>query len=118
MRQIIERAFGILTQRWGIFWRPLECAMDRWSLVIQAAAKLHNICIDANIEFQEGVYEDYAENDMPSSVFMNEFHPDHGLVHNFTTAHDSSIERIYITEQLAANGYTRPPHARCNSRAL
>ncbi len=25
MRQCIERAFGLLTQRWGIFWRPLRC---------------------------------------------------------------------------------------------
>ena len=25
MRQSIERAFGLLTRRWGIFWRPLQC---------------------------------------------------------------------------------------------
>jgi hypothetical protein len=26
MRQCIERAFGMLTKRWGIFWRPLLSA--------------------------------------------------------------------------------------------
>lgn len=34
MRQCIERAFGLLTNRWGILWRPLRCAMDRWPLVL------------------------------------------------------------------------------------
>jgi hypothetical protein len=47
MRQCIERAFGMLTKRWGIFWRPLTCQFNRWSLVITVAAKLHNYCIDA-----------------------------------------------------------------------
>ena len=27
-RQVIERAFGILVQRWGIFWRPLRLSMN------------------------------------------------------------------------------------------
>ena len=46
MRQCIERAFALLTNRWGIFWRPLRCAYDRWTLVCMVAAKLHNFCID------------------------------------------------------------------------
>ena len=32
-RQVIERAFGILTRRWGIFWKPVVCAYDKWSLI-------------------------------------------------------------------------------------
>jgi hypothetical protein len=47
MRQCIERAFGMLTKRWGIFWRPLSCQFIRWSLVVTAAAKLHNFCIES-----------------------------------------------------------------------
>ena len=46
MRQCIERAFGILTKRWGIFWRPLACRFDKWSTICTVAAKLHNFCID------------------------------------------------------------------------
>ena len=46
MRQCIERAFGILTRRWGIFWRPLTCAYEKWPLIVQVCAKLHNLCID------------------------------------------------------------------------
>jgi DDE superfamily endonuclease len=45
-RQVIERAFGILIQRWGIFWRPLKVSMEHRGIVIRVACKLHNICID------------------------------------------------------------------------
>jgi len=45
-RQVIERAFGILVQRWGIFWRPLRLSMNHRGVVIRTACKLHNICID------------------------------------------------------------------------
>jgi DDE superfamily endonuclease len=45
-RQVIERAFGILIQRWGIFWRPLRLSMHNRGVVIQVACKLHNICIE------------------------------------------------------------------------
>ena len=55
-----------------MFWRRLVCSMDRWSLVIQVAAKLHNLCIDANIAFDRGVYEDYAPRDRPSAVYIRE----------------------------------------------
>ena len=48
MRQCIERAFALLTNRWGIFWRPLQCAYEKWTLVCMVAAKLHNFCIDMN----------------------------------------------------------------------
>ncbi len=46
MRQCIERAFGILTKRWGVFWRPLNVRLKNWGLVCIVAAKLHNFCID------------------------------------------------------------------------
>lgn len=45
-RQVIERAFGILVQRWGVFWRPLRTSMENVALIISVAIKLHNICID------------------------------------------------------------------------
>ena len=48
MRQCIERAFSLLTQRWEIFWRPLRLSYDKWTLVCTVAAKLHNFCIDEN----------------------------------------------------------------------
>jgi hypothetical protein len=46
MRQCIERAFGLLVQRWGIFWRHLRSEHRHWTKLIAAAATLHNFCID------------------------------------------------------------------------
>ncbi len=45
-RQVIECAFGILVQRWGIFWCPLQMSMDNRGVVVHVTFKLHNICID------------------------------------------------------------------------
>jgi len=45
-RQVIERAFGILVQRWGIFWRPLRLSMHNRGVAVRVACRLHNICID------------------------------------------------------------------------
>ena len=40
---LVERAFGLLVGRWGIFWKRLLCAPDKQRLVIGAAVRLHNI---------------------------------------------------------------------------
>ena len=110
-RQAVERSFGMLTQRWGIFWRPFRFSVDRWSLVIMVAMKLHNICIDRNV-----------------SVPLHRFHEDvrQGdvwAVHDNTRADDYELrERAYgerrrnITAELYCNGIIRPIHAAMNSR--
>ena len=73
MRQCIERAFGILTQRWGIFWRPLRCDFRRWPLICITAAKLHNFCLDMN-EGSDTILSRYDEDMYPGdeyNVVMN-----------------------------------------------
>lgn len=45
----MERAFGVLINRWGIFWRPLQCCYTRWRLIIQVTFCLHNICLRNNV---------------------------------------------------------------------
>jgi hypothetical protein len=52
MRQNVERAFGLLVRKWGIFWRALCVAHNRWALVLTVAAKLHNFCIDQRLKKQ------------------------------------------------------------------
>jgi hypothetical protein len=37
-RQVVERAFGILVGRWGIFWRPLRFATDKITLLLRVLA--------------------------------------------------------------------------------
>ncbi|XP_063224895.1 uncharacterized protein LOC134542187 [Bacillus rossius redtenbacheri] len=48
-RRIVENAFGILTQKWRIFFRPIECNVDTAVHVVKAACCLHNF-IRANTE--------------------------------------------------------------------
>ena len=43
---IIECAFGILVQRWGILRRPLLCGFEKIPALMTALCKLHNFCID------------------------------------------------------------------------
>ena len=45
-RQVIERAFGLLVQRWGIFWRPLRLSMINRGVAVRVACRLHNVCVD------------------------------------------------------------------------
>ena len=119
MRQCIERAFGILTKRWGIFWRPLECQHKRWSQVCMVAAKLHNFCIDQKIAMPLGKYrEDVFPGDV-HEVIMNNENRD-GLTQEERNLMRSSGERNTrqaITNKMQLNGWQRPLHARVNSKA-
>ena len=38
----------MLVARWGILWRPLQFATRTNACIIEAAMKLHNLCIDHN----------------------------------------------------------------------
>jgi len=49
-RQAVERAWGMVTQRWGIFWRKFRFSFIWWSLVILVCMKLHNICLDHTLQ--------------------------------------------------------------------
>jgi hypothetical protein len=116
MRQCIERAFGILTRRWGIFWRPLACDISRWNIVMRVCAKLHNLCIDFGQQnFTTGTMaEDHEESDS-AEIFMNEYNRENiGLFP--ANADNSSQRRLNITGYLKAQGWARPPHAMNNSK--
>jgi hypothetical protein len=114
MRQCIERAFALLVQRWGIFWRPLQVSFDRWSLVCSVCAKLHNFCIDmkdgdSNLRFR--YHQDMAEGD--DAV------PLHGDNNNDPDSDGSEQTRSYrtsysdtrktLTLSLERNAIRRPP---------
>lgn len=113
MRQCIERAFGLLTQRWGVFWRPLRCAFDKWTLVCSVAAKLHNFCIDMGegkeTDIPSRMNEDWEDGDHPV-VFMN------GGDENDERSRPTGETRRNITAHLESQGYRRPTHAAINSR--
>ena len=45
-RNVIERAFGLMTERWGIFWRKLHVSLRRASQIVLACAALQNFLVD------------------------------------------------------------------------
>jgi hypothetical protein len=61
-RQVIERAFGMLVQRWGILWRPLRMNMEHIAQTVRVCCKLHNVCIDT-FDHAGPVELDVAEGD-------------------------------------------------------
>ncbi len=67
----------MLTKRWGIFWRPFNFSFHHWSTVILVCMKLHNFCLDRNLDIpvhrftavvRDGnewvVYDNYQEDDV------------------------------------------------------
>jgi hypothetical protein len=107
MRQRIERAFGILTARWGIFWRPLSCEFSKWSVVIRVCAKLHNLYIDfGEMDVQEPMEDDVQEGDDTQAYLniCNELNLGDIPVDN----QNGSMKRLRITNYLRSMGWLRP----------
>ena len=109
-RQCVERAFGILVQRWGVFWRPLRVAYRRIPLLIRVACKLHNFCIDkmgmtTNIEVARG---DVHMGDMASPLFTG------GTGGNFRGRRcdlEETDTRSSLVSRLRSLGIVRPAHS-------
>ncbi|KAB0804582.1 hypothetical protein PPYR_01552 [Photinus pyralis] len=48
-RRVVENAFGILAQKWRIFYRPMETKIDTSILIVKTACILHNFLRTKNI---------------------------------------------------------------------
>ena len=101
----------MLTQQWGIFWRPFRFAFDRWSLVVLTCMKLHNLCIDRSDAIPVLRYhEDVRDNDQ-WQVYDNYRDDDAEL-----RGRPLGDRRRDITLKIQQLGILRPPHASMNSR--
>jgi DDE superfamily endonuclease len=49
----IEQAFGMLVNRFGIFWRPIVFDLPRCGVIVGAAMRLHNWCVEHNSKMPE-----------------------------------------------------------------
>jgi hypothetical protein len=114
MRQCIERAFGLLTKRWGVFWRALQCQFSKWSTVAMVCAKLHNFCVDRRIPIVDRAAVDCFTGD-EWSVVDNPSSTQGVLEHH--KCRSTGDRRRGITAQLENDGVLRPNFARVNSRA-
>lgn len=116
-RQVIERAFGILTKRWGIFWRPIFAAYDKWSLIATAAAKLHNLCIDQNSPIVPRFANDWSNGDS-NDIWLNDiFHAEDGNVPIVAHGSTTGSRRKSMTDRLRVMGILRPAHAMSFTKA-
>jgi hypothetical protein len=110
-RQAIERAFGMLAQQFGIFWRIFRFSFDRWPLVVMVSMKLHNLCLDKSCS-------------VPCQRYTEDVQPgDEWAVHDNIRENDPVLRvramgerRGQITANLEHMGILRPAHAQINSR--
>jgi len=115
MRQCIERAFALMTQRYGVFWRMLRCDFSRWSLVCSVAAKLHNYCIDMKegkaCDILPRLDQDHVEDDFHFVLDNANLGPE-------VAGPAKGDTRRNLTDDLCRDGIRRRRHAQHNSKCL
>lgn len=52
-RRVVENAFGILTEKWRVYHRPIECKVETAICIVQATCCLHNY-----VRIQDGHRQD------------------------------------------------------------
>jgi hypothetical protein len=111
-RQAIDRAFGMLCMRWGVYWRPFRFRMDRWALVNIVCMKLYNFYMDRN---QVTIPTRYSDDCLDGDELV--IRDNNNVVEDeIARARATGDRRRNITAALEAEGRLRPIHARINSR--
>jgi len=119
-RQVIERAFGILVNRWGIFWRPLLVSMEHIPLIVRVACKLHNICVDRFGTSKSTLYNrgpretDVQAGDHALPLFTDGTQVGRG----YRSDLERSQTRETVTGRLKRDGILRPLNKMRHSRVL
>lgn len=60
-RRVVENAFGILAQRWRLYFRPLQCKIDTVQKIIKATTVLHNYLCSKEDIAAVGTHEEISE---------------------------------------------------------
>jgi hypothetical protein len=127
-RQVIERAFGILVQRWGIFWRPLRISMHNRGVAIRVACKLHNLLIDefgceriqsitrGAVPGFEGETDHQINDFCAGSIMYTDGTP--SLGQGYRSDLELCSHRDMWTEIIKANGLTRPIFSKYSKRMV
>eukprot|EP00187_Rhodella_violacea_P010368 CAMPEP_0174912604 /NCGR_PEP_ID=MMETSP0167-20121228/79870_1 /TAXON_ID=38298 /ORGANISM="Rhodella maculata, Strain CCMP736" /LENGTH=685 /DNA_ID=CAMNT_0016157263 /DNA_START=155 /DNA_END=2213 /DNA_ORIENTATION=- len=109
-RQCVERAFGILVARWGVFWRPLKVAFVRIPLLIRVCCRLHYFCVDRfgadkrSVAIARG---DVQPRDSSSVLFIDGTGPSLGRRVDLEETSTEDQKRAELKEE----GFLRPLHS-------
>ena len=98
----IECAFGMLVNRWGIFWRGLRTdSFEIATAVVQVCFRLHNFIIDMDAEFAEPMREMGLEQELRTDIQV-----DDRLTENHrpkATEHGPPIDSLWFQAEENAN---------------
>ncbi|GBG63796.1 hypothetical protein CBR_g39577 [Chara braunii] len=82
-RGAVERAFGRLKGMWRLFLRTHKTNMDTLPQQFQAVCILHNILLDAGMEFDDNLLWGVDANGVQRRVDLRLDHPPHPIAENF-----------------------------------
>lgn len=82
-RRVVENAFGILAQKWRIFFRPMEVSVESVILIVKTCCILHNFLRDNKMD------EQYIEFLEPSEPIMGAFQ---NIIPNVKRATDTAFD--------------------------
>ncbi len=103
--QVIERAFGILVQRWGM--RPLRVSMHNRGVVVWVACRLHNFEAET----------DHQQNDARSGFIMyTDGVP--CLGRGYRSDLECCSHREMLTNIIREEGLTRPVFSKYNKTVV
>jgi hypothetical protein len=107
-RQVVERAFGMLVGRWGVFWRPLRVAFERIPLLIAVCCKLHNVCVD---RFGTAAAKIARGDCQPGDAATVMYTAETGMFRGRRTDLEHTATRNDLADRLQNMGFVRPPHS-------
>ena len=112
-RNVIERAFGLLTQRWGILWRRLQVTLGRAPQVVVTCAALQNFIIgekEQEIPVGMGPGAKRPAESFKDVSWQVQFQDDCAteVRPGSRRDHEKCPKRVFMTERLRSLGRIRP----------
>ena len=110
----VEQAFGMLVQRWGLFWKPVKYHINDVLTILSAAMRLHNFCIENDGQRSWMTGSSLLERQMETEAFTRWWAIASSLRTATTNSQgtrrdlENSDLRTILTNDLRHRGITRP----------
>ena len=116
-RQVVERAFGLLVARWGVFWRPLQIKFSHIPLLVCVCCKLHNVCVERFGAITTKI--DIARGDCQPGDNHEPLYTDGtGMYAGRRTDLEHTTSRNCLMQRLKQMGKVRPTHSIMHRRRI